>query len=90
MWVAIDGPGRVTPAPFFCAMILVLLHFERMTYPPVGFRPRPDEIRAIKRAQLELGIDRSTLLRTALRDLIDRETSKGTLSRAGTAAAFKP
>jgi hypothetical protein len=56
---------------------------------PIGFRPKPAEARAIKRAQIELGINRSTLLRCALRDWLANAQREGVLS-AGTAAAFKP
>ena len=56
---------------------------------PIGFRPKPEEARAIKRAQIELGINRSTLLRIALRDWLENAQRRGVLS-AGTATAFKP
>jgi hypothetical protein len=55
---------------------------------PIGFRPRPAEALAIKRAQLELGINRTTLFRTAVRDWLANEQRKGVLT-TGTASAFQ-
>lgn len=59
-----------------------------MTHCPIGFRPRPAELRAINRAQAELGVNRSDLFRTAMRDWLTEQQLKGTLSH-GTAAAFQ-
>lgn len=55
---------------------------------PIGFRPKPSEARAIRRAMEELGINRSLLIRTALRDWLSDQQKKGTLS-TGTASAFR-
>ena len=59
-----------------------------MTHSPVGFRPRPAELRAINRAQVELGVNRSDLFRAAMRDWLTEQQLKGTLS-LGTATAFQ-
>jgi len=55
---------------------------------PIGFRPKPAELRAITRAQMELGINRSTLLRIALREWLENAQLQGVLSK-GTSNAFK-
>ena len=47
---------------------------------PVGFRPTPSENLAIARAMRELGINRSVLLRSALRDWLDTLHRQGVVS----------
>ena len=47
---------------------------------PVGFRPTPSENLAIARAMKELRINRSTILRTALRDWLDTLHRQGVVS----------
>ena len=82
---------------FFCACVtpeifrynMVVRAILLMTvHCPIGFRPRPAEARAFERAQLELGINRTTLVRTAVRDWLANEQRKGVLT-TGTASAFQ-
>jgi hypothetical protein len=47
---------------------------------PVGFRPTPSENLAIARAMKELRINRSTLLRSALRDWLVSLHRQGVVS----------
>jgi hypothetical protein len=48
-----------------------------MPMTPIGFRPRPEEFRAIKRACRELGCSRSDLLRLSVRETIEALHSQG-------------
>ena len=50
-----------------------------MSY-PIGFRPTPSENLAIARSMKELRINRSTLLRSALRDWLDTLHRQGVVS----------
>jgi hypothetical protein len=54
---------------------------------PIGWRPKPSELIAIKRATIELGITRTQLLRTATAEWLQEQQRQGVLSK-GTAAAF--
>jgi len=58
-----------------------------MALAPIGWRPTPSETVAIRRAVVELNVNRSTLLRTAVNEWLQDQQRRGVLSK-GTATAF--
>jgi hypothetical protein len=47
---------------------------------PIGFRPKPEELRAIQTACVELNCSRSDLLRLATRETIQALNQQGVIS----------
>lgn len=58
-----------------------------MAHCPVGFRPTTSELVALRRAQEDLGISRSRLIRCAVSEWLYSQQQRGCISK-GTAGAF--
>jgi hypothetical protein len=55
---------------------------------PIGFRPSDHELIALRRAQRDLGVSRTELLRAAVGEWLENQQQRGCISK-GTAAAFR-